>query len=251
MDTIINVPQLIFALSAVLLWSSVWIGRAVGYWTHAQKQEKEDLSVLTNASLTLAALVIAFSFSMAAGRYDQRKNYEEEEANAIGTEYFRAGLLPATETAQLRRMLTDYLSQRLLFYTTRDDVRLSQIGVETTALQASMWSVVQAAAAERPTPPTALVVSGMNDVINREGYTQAAWLYRIPFGAWYMMAALAVCCSFLVGFGANRHDILLFTGLPLIIAVTFLLISDIDSPRHGIIRVHPQNLISLSQSLGK
>lgn len=251
MDAIINSPPEIFGLSVVLLWLSLWIGRAVAYWTHPQKQDKQDVSVLTNASLTLLALVIAFSFSMAAGRYDQRKNYEEEEANAIGTEYVRAGLLPATKAAQLRRLLTDYLSQRLLFYTTRDDGRLSQIGVETAALQGSMWSIVQAAAAERPTPPTTLVVAGMNDVINRQGYTEAAWLYRIPLGSWYMMMALAVGCSFLVGFGANRRDVLLFTGLPMIIAVTFFLISDIDSPRHGVIRVLPQNLISLTQSLGK
>jgi len=251
LETILDFPPGLFALSAALFWLSVWVGRAVGQWTHAQRQEREDLSVLTNASLTLLALVVAFSFSMAAGRYDQRKNYEEEEANAIGTEYARAGLLPATEAAQLRRLLTDYLSQRLLFYTIGDAGRLGQTDGKTAELQGSMWSIVQAAAAERPTPPVALVVSGMNDVINRQGYTQAAWWYRIPLGAWYMMAALAVCCNFLVGYGANRRDVLLFTGLPLIIAVTFLLISDIDSPRGGVIRVLPQNLISLSQSLGK
>jgi hypothetical protein len=251
LETIRDSPYEIFALSTVLLWASIWIGRAVGYWTHRGKQEKDDLSVLTTTSLTLLALVIAFSFSIAAGRYDQRKNYEEEEANAIGTEYLRAGLLRATEAVQLRRLLTDYLSQRLLFYTTEDAGRLHRIDGETAALQNSMWSVVQAAAAQRPTPPTALVVSGMNDVINRQGYTQSAWWYRIPLGAWYMMLALAVCCGFLVGVGATSHDLLLFTGLPLIIAVTFLLISDIDSPRGGVIRVQPQNLISLSQSLGK
>ena len=55
---------------------------------------------MINASLTLLALIIGFSFSMAVSRYDQRKNYEEEEANAIGTEYVRVDLLPAEDAGQ-------------------------------------------------------------------------------------------------------------------------------------------------------
>jgi len=54
------------------------------------------------ASLTLLALIIGFSFSMAVSRYDQRKNYEEAEANAIGTEYLRANLLPADDATRVR-----------------------------------------------------------------------------------------------------------------------------------------------------
>ena len=53
---------------------------------------------------------------MAVGRYDQRKLYEEEEANAIGTEYVRSELLPAAEGENVRRLLREYLNQRILFY---------------------------------------------------------------------------------------------------------------------------------------
>jgi hypothetical protein len=114
-----------------------------------------------------------------------------------------------------------------------------------------MWSIVQPAATEHPAPPTALVVSGMNDVLNRQGYTQAVWSNRIPLGVWGRMAALIVCCSPLVGYGANRYGSVLFTVLPFVISLAFFLISDIGSPRSGVIRVLPQNLVSLSQSLGK
>ena len=58
---------------------------------------------------------------MAIERYDQRKNYEEAEANAIGTEYVRADLLPAGETAKVQALLRDYLDQRILFYKARDE----------------------------------------------------------------------------------------------------------------------------------
>lgn len=63
------------------------------------------------------------------------------------------------------------------------------------------------------------------------------------------MIALAICCNLLVGYGRRRMGTFLFTLLPLIVSVAFFLIADIDSPRRGVIRVLPQNLISLAQSL--
>ena len=61
------------------------------------------------ATLTLLGLIIGFSFSMATSRYDLRKNYEETEANAIGTEYLRADLLPQADAARTRALLRQYL----------------------------------------------------------------------------------------------------------------------------------------------
>lgn len=242
---------MVFASSLVALWGSVQIGIVVRRLRPVQDDEKDDLSLVINASLTLMALIIGFSFSMAVNRYDQRKNYEEEEANAIGTEYVRVDLLPTADAAKVRQLLTQYLDQRLLFYTTRDAPQLEQIDRETARLQTEMWSTVQSAATERPTPPVALVVSGMNDVLNRQGYTQAAWWNRIPVGVWSLMIALAICCSVLVGYSAHRRASPVFTVVPFVVAIAFFLISDIDSPRGGLILVHPQNLISLSESLHK
>jgi hypothetical protein len=201
--------------------------------------------------MTLLALIIGFSFSMASSRYDQRKNLEESEANAIGTEYIRADFLPASEAARVRTLLRSYLDQRVLFYETRDDRKLRQIDGATAHLETDLWSAVQVPAAERPTPVVTTAVTGMNDVLNSRGYTQAAWLNRIPMAAWGLMAAIAICCNLLVGYGSRRGEakgVLLFV-LPLILSISFTLIANIDSPRGGMVRVHPQNLESLSQSL--
>jgi hypothetical protein len=99
----------------------------------------------------------------------------------------------------------------------------------------------------------ALAVAGMNDVLNSQGYPQAAWWNRIPRSAWTLMMAIAVCCNLLVGYGAHGAGAKsgLLVVLPLVVALAFLLISDIDSPRRGFIHVVPQNLESLSQSLSK
>jgi len=197
----------------------------------------------------LLGLIIGFTFSMAVSRYDQRKNYEEEEANAIGTEYVRAGLLPAADAVKVRTMLTDYLDQRILNYTSRDSQQLRQIDVQTTRLQTEMWSVVARAATLQPTPLMALAVSGMNDVLNSQGYAQAAWWNRVPIAAWSLLITISIFCNLLIGYGAHGRSALLFLILPIALSIAFFLIADIDSPRGGIIRVLPQNLHSLAGSL--
>ena len=248
----LNFPLVVFAFSVVALWLSAQIGSFVAKNLRpVQDDDREDLSLVINASLTLLALIIGFSFSMAVSRYDQRKNYEEEEANAIGTEYIRADLLPSDDAARVRQLLKQYLDQRLLFYTIRNAQQLGTVDSETAKLQTEMWFTVRSAATARPTPLVALVVSGMNDVLNTQGYTQAAWWNRIPIGAWSLMVALAICCSLLIGYKAHRTASLLLTVLPFVVGVAFLLIADIDSPSRGVIRVLPQDLISLSQSLNK
>jgi hypothetical protein len=194
-------------------------------------------------------LIIGFTFSMAVSRYDLRKNYEEEEADAIGTEYVRAGLLPAADAVKVRTMLTDYLDQRILNYTSRDSQQLRQIDVQTTRLQTEMWSVVARAATLQPTPLMALAVSGMNDVLNSQGYTQAAWWNRVPIAAWSLLITISIFCNLLIGYGAHGRSALLFLILPIALSIAFFLIADIDSPRGGIIRVLPQNLHSLAGSL--
>jgi hypothetical protein len=188
---------------------------------------------------------------MAISRYDQRKNYEEAEANAIGTEYLRADLLPTADRSNVRALLRNYLDQRILFYETRDGNALLQIDTTTAQLQTELWSAVRTPAGAQPTPVLALAVSGMNDVLNSQGYTQAAWWNRIPPGAWFLMAAVAICSNVLIGYDSHRAGVrtIRLLVLPLILSIAFYAISDIDSPRRGVIRVHPQNLISLSQTL--
>jgi hypothetical protein len=203
---------------------------------------------VVGATLTLLGLIIGFSFSMAIGRYDQRKNYEEEEANAIGTEYLRADLLPAESAARVHALLKKYIDERLLFYTTRDPIELAKVNADTADLQNQLWSAILQGRVQ-DTPVYSVVVSGMNDVLNSQGYTQAAWWNRIPIAAWGLMAAIAIGCNFLIGFGVRRSDRRIFLVIPVAVSIAFFLIADIDSPRGGAIRVKPQNLISLEQSL--
>jgi hypothetical protein len=199
----------------------------------------------------LLGLIIGFTFSMAVTRYDQRKSDEAAEANAIGTEFARAGLLAPSEAAKVRVLLRSYLAQRVLFYTTRHFGRLRQIDDATVRTQHELWAVVETNASSLPPPIAVLLLSGMNDVLNSQAHTQAAWWNRIPIPAWVLMGAIAVCCSVLFGYTERRpegHPVQLLL-LPLIVSISFFLIADLDSPRGGVIHLHPQNLEALARSL--
>jgi hypothetical protein len=259
----LNSP-LYFSLSLLAVMAlSAWIGNALRGQRAMKQDERSDFDVIQAATLTLLGLIIGFSFSMATSRYDLRKNYEEEEANAIGTEYVRAELLPALDAATIRSELQKYLTLRIDFYEacissagrfpSCDTSELERINAETATLQTQLWNAVKTPAMAQPDAVRALVVEGMNDVLNRQGYTQAAWWNRIPASAWALMVGLAVCANVLVGYGIRservRHSLLFV--MPLVIAISFLLIADIDSPRGGLIHVAPQNLVSLAESIGK
>jgi hypothetical protein len=244
-----NYPFLILVLALFLLWLAAWVGSRLNKRSEPMSEDvRADFNVVQGATLTLLGLIIGFSFSMAIGRYDQRKTYEEAEANAIGTEYVRADLLPPADAARVRDLLRRYTDLRIEFYTERDPDNLAKINAETAKIQNELWAAASRAAMAQPTPVNALAVGGMNDVLNSQGYTQAAWWNRIPGAAWTLMFVIAIFCCGLLGYGSRKLEMKLFVILPLVVAISFFLIADIDSPRRGIIRVHPQNLYSVRSS---
>jgi hypothetical protein len=246
-----NFPVVVLVFSFLLLWLS---GR-LGTWFRKRKQKMDesaspDGGLILGATLTLLGLIIGFTFSMAISRFEQRKTYEAEEANAIGTEYFRADVLSASDAQRLRALLAQYTKQRILFYEARHEQQLRRVNADTAQLQRELWSAVVGPSNAQTTPLTALAVSGMNDVLNSQGYTQAAWWNRIPISAWCLMVTIGLCCNLLVGYSTRRTgaESVMFLVLTVVVSISFFLIADIDSPRGGVIRVQPENLVTVSHS---
>lgn len=248
---LVNFPVIFSCLSIVVLWLAARIGNAFPDREKHLAGIRDDYSVVFGASLTMLGLLIGFTFSMAATRYDERKSLEEEEANAIGTEYLRAELLPAPDAQKVQGLLRDYLNLRIRFYNIRNlgSIELNQVEASTAQLQAKMWPAVAIPAKAQPIPVTILAVSGMNDVLNSQGYTEAAWKNRIPRSAWILMVVIAIACNFMAGYAAHKNRTPLLLVLPLIVSISFLLIGDIDSPRGGLVRIDAGNLTSLARSL--
>ena len=247
---LLNRPLFLFVVTFLLLWLAAWIGMAIRSRHRELPQSmRADYGTIVGATLTLLGLLIGFTFSMATTRYDLRKNLEEEEANAIGTEYVRVDFLPAGDADQVQALLRQYTDLRIRFYTARDQQESRRINADTASMQNRMWAVVAAAAKLQASPLSALASSGMNDVLNSQGYTQAAWWNRIPIAAWSLMFLIAVLSNVLLGYGMQGRAIVLSVVLPLAVSISFFLIADIDSPRGGVIRIQPQNLYAFAETL--
>jgi len=249
---LLDFPLLVFACSFVVLWLATLAGASVfGKWRRLEPTLRSDFGTILATTLTLNGLIIGFTFSMAIGRYEQRKNYEEAEANAIGTEYLRADLIAGTAADQVRSLLKEYVNQRITYYLADDQSRIRQAQGRVAELQKQLWDTVVGTATAERTAIQAITIVGMNDVLNSQGYAQASWWNRIPTSAWILMTAIAVISNVLLGYGSRniKSERQLLMVLPLIVALSFLLIADIDSPRSGIIRVKPQNLMALAESM--
>jgi hypothetical protein len=149
----------------------------------------------------------------------------------------------------VKTLLKAYTRERLLFYETTNASRLKRIAADTARLQGEMWSGVVGPASAHATAVTSLAVGGMNDVLNSQGYTYAAWLYRVPAAAWVFMEAMAVICNLLFGYKSRGSGKFVLMILPVITVLSFSVIADIDNPRRGVIRVVPQNLILTLRSM--
>jgi len=250
MTFLLDHPIVLFAVSLVILCAVSRLGVYLrSFGSEPLSLDETDFNLVLGAILTLLGLIIGFTFSMAVNRYDQRKNYEEQEANAIGTEYVRVDVLAASQAAKIRASLRDYLDQRIVYYTSPNAELLRQTRARTLQLQSGLWSAMIPPVIAKPDAVSALVMSGMNDVLNSEGYSEAAWRNRIPIAAWILLLLTATFCNVLLGYHAHGKPSPLLSVLPVALAISFFLIADIDSPRSGIIRVHARNLESLADSL--
>jgi hypothetical protein len=126
-------PFLTLVLSFLTMWACAWIGaKVLGRYPAEGQQAREDFRTVLAACLTLLGLIVGFSFSMAVSRYDLRQNAESAEADAIGTEYLRADLLPPSAAETTRQLLRSYLNERIQFFGARDRDRFRQIDERTT-----------------------------------------------------------------------------------------------------------------------
>ncbi|REE19920.1 hypothetical protein B0G71_3037 [Paraburkholderia sp. BL27I4N3] len=113
MQQLVRHPIVLFVISFALMSIAARLGsRTLRSRIQIDEDARDDFKIVQSATLTLLALVIGFGLSMAVGRYDQRKNLEEEEANAIGTEFIRADLLAEGEAAMIRSLLVQHLALR-------------------------------------------------------------------------------------------------------------------------------------------
>ena len=247
---LIDRPLLLFFAMLLLFLACTRVG--VHARLHGPKltpADRAEFDLVRNAMFTLLGLIVGFAISMAVGRYDLRKNLEESEANAIGTEYLRLDLAPPDAAAKARASLRTYADERIAFYGLIEPDAVAKNAAATTLTMTKLWDAIAPETAANQTAVSALVASGMNDVLNSYGYTVASWRNRLPVEVWLLLIGVAAGCNFLIGFGAERLSSATHAILPVTAALAILLIADVEGPHNGFVRVHPENLIDAAASM--
>ena len=213
---------------------------------------ENDQSVTTMVSIIvgLVAFLLAFTFNMAAGRFQERRDDLIGDVNAIGTTYLRADMIAEPERSNIKALLREYVDNRV-DGASRDEMRARR--VRTTELQSALWHQAAAAVEKDRSPITGLFVTAMNEMIDRHSKRATIiFEHHIPDSIWLALLGLTVLGIAAMGYqnGLLEHGrspaILVVT---LMFAIVIFMIADLDRPGQGTIQVDQQAMTDLRNSM--
>jgi hypothetical protein len=233
------------------------LGRRLGRRRLGKDEEgaRAGLGAIEGAVFALMGLMIAFTFSGAATRFDTRRQLIVEEANAIGTAWLRLDLLPAATQPELRGLFRRYLDARLAVYQKIPDwdaVRREL--ARASALQGEIWTRATTACRESPNPLTTQLVPALNQMFDIASTRDAGARIHPPAIVFVMLGVLALMSSLLAGYamaGGKSRSWIHVLGFALILATTVYVILDLEFPRLGFIRIDAFDrvLVELRESM--
>jgi hypothetical protein len=242
-------------LIGILFLAGLILARELGAWlrrrVHVAPEADDREGFLVGAVLSLLALLIAFTFSMALQRYDQRRELVIVEANALGTAWLRADLLDAPDRDRVRAALRTYIDARVEYGHARARHEEVQAQRRSEALQGVVWrTTMEALEPHRTTPLAALVVTATNDAIDAAGERFATHLAHIPPRIFRMLAVYALMAAGMVGYQRAAHR-KATTLMFVLLALAVSLVIDLDRPASGMITIPQQPMLDLQRSLGR
>jgi hypothetical protein len=195
------------------------------------------------AVFALFGLLVAFTFSGAASRFEGRRDLIVNEANAIDTAYLRLDLLPSDAQPTLRELFREYADNRYRAYRQAEDAAATEATfAETAHLQSEIWTMsVTALESQNMSPSRAtLVLGALNEMIDITATREMATRNHPPVVVFLLLGSLSIVCSLLVGYATSQNagrswlHTLTFAA---IISLTVYVIVDLEFPRVGLIRV--------------
>jgi hypothetical protein len=244
-----------FIGTILIIMAAIELGYRLGGASHRRSEDEKEspASGMAGAILGLTAFMLAFTFGMAADRYDARKALVRDDANALRLAYLRADFLPEQDRAETRNLLRRYVDARLAFVQ-EGAVRSGgtrKALAETDALQRRLWDIAVAnGRKDLNSDVAALYIEALNDVFVTHATRVAVGLQaRIPSGVWLTLYGLVVFCTLGNGYhmgvsGSRRAkaSVVLAVSFAMVISV----IASLDRP-DGYVRVTQQALVDLRQ----
>jgi hypothetical protein len=262
-DPIYEVPEW---LTAIVFIAAILAATELGFRHGRRSRGKEDsdtkswITTIVAAVLGVLGLLLAFTMNMSVTRFDARRLLVVDEANAIGTSYWRAQLVPPPEGPELIDLLRKYTEARIELsaaeraqFVTSEDRAINEAHERSTSLQGEMWSLASTYAQKDPRSVTAgLLLQTLNQTFDLEASRWAAFHAHVPGSVIWADCTMALLASLLVGYSlglAGHRSFFYIIMLALCITVVMVVILDLDDPRHGFIRVGYQSLLDVQRQM--
>jgi hypothetical protein len=242
----------LFIAILIVVLLSVECGYRLGKYRRSRSEQEKEAPVgtMVGATLGLLAFILAFTFGLAAARFDTRRQVLLDEANAIGTTYLRAGMLPE-RGEEVRRLLRDYVAVRL------EAVRSSNVaeGIrQSENIQQQLWTEAETVGQKNPhSIVVGLFIQSLNETIDLHAKrVQAGVRSRIPGAIWVGLFAVAVlsliAMGYLEGLAGTRRSLAVL-AVAFTFSVVIELIADLDRPQEGVLKVSQHALLDLQRSM--
>lgn len=218
------------------------LGRILGQSNEAFGRQ---FDVIRSATFAMVAFLIAFAFSGAGSRFVDRLDIIVKEANALGTAWLRADLLPEPQKSKLKTALKEYTADRVQILSTDDWDEVQRLLAQVGDLQGRMWAQALDGAAGNA-PLLALVLPPVNEVIDLHTTHLAAANRHLPLPILVVLLAMSALSLVLAGFGNGRvgRRFPLLDGIyAIVLAVALWMTFDLDRPRQGFIQISIQPLV--------
>lgn len=233
------------------------LGRRLGRRRLKGDGAGRGFGAVESAIFALFGLLVAFTFSGAASRFDSRRALIADEANAIGTAYLRLDLLTATDQSDLRQMFREYLDSRLEVYRKLPDIDQALAALSRSAeLQQKIWTRAVTAIRSPDAHPnvTVLLIPALNEMFDITTTRTMAARTHPPAVIYWLLFLLGLGCALLAGHGmagVETWSWLHATGFAAFVSLVTFVIVDIEYPRRGLIRLaaFDQVLVELRDSM--
>jgi hypothetical protein len=217
----------------------------------AGEGHRTQAATLLGDMLVLLGFLLAFSFSMATDRFVERRALVLDEANAIGTSYLRAGMLPEPHATKVRELLRRYIAVRL---SPKTPSAVTEALRQSVRYHDELWHEAEAAATANPgSHPVALFTESLNHVIDLHQKRVTVGLYqRLPgviLLALYLVALMSMSVQgFSAGVTRTRTPVPTY-GVIASVSVVFVLILALDAPYQSMFSVGNEALRSVQQTI--
>lgn len=239
----------LFGSTVVVVLLSIEGGYWLGRYRHRRSEDEKEAPVgaIVGATLALLGFILAFTFGLAASRFDARRQIVVEEANAIGTTYLRAGLLPNNRGVTIRKLLGEYVDARLNGVQTGN---IEQLLRRSDELHWQLWNEAEAVGQEHPNSiVVGLFIQSLNETIDIHSKRVLVGLQnRLPGALWTTLYLATMLTMAGVGYHeglTNSRRSLAIVVLVLVFSAIMTLVADLDRPQEGFLTVSQQAMIDL------